>query len=281
MSQEVYEAALDLLRRLDAKNISKHLTNICKLNPDLAEDLLSSVDVPLTTKQCAESGKQYLACDYNRDGDSYRSPWSNKYYPALEDEEDAPFPSKTLREAEIFANSSFDVYRDLYFEGGISSVYLWDIDEDGNDVSKNGKIGFAGVVLIKKEIDAGKSGSWDSIHVFEVQPNESGPYATYRVTSTIILDLSAGNKEEQLLELSGNLTRQTEKELKYQDLFSHISNVGSMVEDIESKQRNMLQEVYFGKTKDVIGDLRTTKGVTSLREESEKQSELIQGMRNL
>lgn len=54
-----------------------------------------------------------------------------------------------------------------------------------------------------------------------------------------------------------------------------------MVEDIESKQRNMLQEVYFGKTKDVIGDLRTTKGVTSLREESEKQSELIQGMRNL
>jgi capping protein beta len=34
---------------------------------------------------------------------------------------------------------AFDTYRDLYFEGGVSSVYLWDMDD-----------GFAGVVLIKK-----------------------------------------------------------------------------------------------------------------------------------
>jgi capping protein beta len=40
---------------------------------------------------------------------------------------------------EVRANDAFDVYRELYFEGGISSVYFWDIDD-----------GFAGCVLLKK-----------------------------------------------------------------------------------------------------------------------------------
>lgn len=40
---------------------------------------------------------------------------------------------------EIKANEAFDVYRELYYEGGVSSVYLWDLDD-----------GFAGVVLLKK-----------------------------------------------------------------------------------------------------------------------------------
>lgn len=49
---------------------------------------------------------------------------------------------------------------DRYFEGGISSVYLWDLDH-----------GFAGVVLIKKAGDGSEmiKGCWDSIHVVEVQ----------------------------------------------------------------------------------------------------------------
>lgn len=46
-----------------------------------------------------------------------------------------------------------------YFESGICSVYLWDLDH-----------GFAGVVLIKKAGDNDKiKGCWDSIHVVEVQ----------------------------------------------------------------------------------------------------------------
>lgn len=38
---------------------------------------------------------------------------------------------------------------------------------------------------------------------------------------------------------------------------AHIVNIGRLVEDMEGKMRNMLQEVYFGKTKDVVGDLRS------------------------
>lgn len=38
---------------------------------------------------------------------------------------------------------------------------------------------------------------------------------------------------------------------------SHVANIGKMVEDMELKMRNLLQEVYFGKAKDVVGDLRS------------------------
>ncbi len=40
---------------------------------------------------------------------------------------------------EIEFNELFDAYREMYFEGGTSSVYLWDQDQ-----------GFAGCFLIKK-----------------------------------------------------------------------------------------------------------------------------------
>ena len=41
--------------------------------PSLCEDLLSSIDQPLKVMKDAKTGKDYLLCDYNRDGDSYRS----------------------------------------------------------------------------------------------------------------------------------------------------------------------------------------------------------------
>jgi capping protein beta len=109
---------------------------LCRIDQSLAEDLLSTVDQPLGVKTCAKTSKKYLTCDYNRDGDSYRSPWSGEYEPAVAD---GPLPSASLRKLEIIANDSFDIYRDLYYEGGISSCYLWDQDD-----------GFAGVAVFKK-----------------------------------------------------------------------------------------------------------------------------------
>lgn len=40
--------------------------------PDLCEELLSSVDQPLKIARDKARGKDFLLCDYNRDGDSYR-----------------------------------------------------------------------------------------------------------------------------------------------------------------------------------------------------------------
>lgn len=59
------------------------------------------------------------------------------------------------------------------------------------------------------------------------------------------------------MDLSGNMTRQVEQDLPVEDDASHIANIGKLVEDMELKMRNLLQEVYFGKAKDVVGDLRS------------------------
>ena len=56
---------------------------------------------------------------------AHRSPWSNLYEPQLDD---GAMPSDRLRQLEIDANRAFDLYREMYFEGGVSSVYLWDLE---------------------------------------------------------------------------------------------------------------------------------------------------------
>ena len=60
------------MRRLPPQQIEQNLSNLIDLVPDLCEDLLSSVDQPLKIASDKKVGKDYLLCDYNRDGDSYR-----------------------------------------------------------------------------------------------------------------------------------------------------------------------------------------------------------------
>jgi capping protein beta len=121
------------------------------------------------------------------------------------------------------------------------------------------------------------SGSWDSIHVFEAV--ERGRQAHYKLTSTIMLQLitkmgtdndSKSNSEKRATEgwkrdgevsLSGSMTRQVrfylrmvgmiveqflvkaEQDWPLHDSSSHITNIGRMIEEMEIKMRNLLQEV--------------------------------------
>uniref|UniRef100_A0A1A9ZYR2 F-actin-capping protein subunit beta n=1 Tax=Glossina pallidipes TaxID=7398 RepID=A0A1A9ZYR2_GLOPL len=178
--------------------------------------IMSSVDQPLKIAKDKEHGKDYLLCDYNRDGDSYRSPWSNTYYPPLED---GQMPSERLRKLEIEANHAFDQYREMYYEGGVSSVYLWDLDH-----------GFAAVILIKKAGDGSKKirGCWDSIHVVEVQEKPTGRAAHYKLTSTAMLWLQTNKQGSGTMNLGGSLTRQTEQDANVSESSPHIANIGRM-----------------------------------------------------
>ena len=69
----------------------------------------------------------------------------------------------SLRQLEVDMNSAFDQYRQLYYDGGIASVYLWETTDDVES--------FAGSVLFKKAGLGSQmiKGCWDSIHVFEVK----------------------------------------------------------------------------------------------------------------
>lgn len=246
MEDPQLDCALDLMRRLPPQKIESNLSNLIELVPHLCENLLSAVDQPLKVARDKAVGKDYLLCDYNRDGDSYRSPWTNQYDPPLPD---GAMPSERLRRLEIEANSAFDQYREMYFEGGVSSVYLWDLDH-----------GFAGVLLIKKAGDGSNKikGCWDSIHVVEVNEKSSGRAAHYKLTSTAMLWLQTTKTGSGTMNLGGSLTRQAEMEANVGESSPHIANIGRMVEDMENKIRNTLNDIYFSKTKDIVNGLRST-----------------------
>jgi capping protein beta len=123
------------------------------------------------------------------------------------------------------------------------------------------------------------SGAWDSIHVFEA--TDRARMSHYKLTSTVILHLSSETDALGSMDLSGNMTRQVESDMPVESDASHVANVGRLVEDMELKMRNLLrklpyncmvvlnfpassnewscfvEEVYFGKAKDVVGDLRS------------------------
>ncbi|KAL2915245.1 F-actin-capping protein subunit beta [Polyrhizophydium stewartii] len=258
---ELLDCALDLMRRQPPAKTAQNLAKLVQLVPDLTEDLLTSVDQPLKVECCAVSGRDFLLCDYNRDGNSYRSPWSNEYQPA---NPDGIKPSPKLQKLEAAANDAFDIYRDLYYGGGVSSVYMWDLDD-----------GFAGVVLIKKIVDEpGKdAGTWDSIHVLEV--TEKGKAARYRITSTIMLHInSATSPKAPSINLSGALTRLTEQECPVDSYTGHIANIGRLVEDMEFKMRDNLVQIYFGKTMGIINDLRSVKDLEAARKADALRNQL-------
>ncbi|GKV32465.1 hypothetical protein SLEP1_g41071 [Rubroshorea leprosula] len=147
-----------------------------------------------------------------------------------------------------------------YYEGGISSVYMW---EDENE-------GFVACFLIKK--DGSKTahgrrgyleeGAWDAIHVIQVGPEWEGT-ARYCLTSTVMLSLTTDDESTGTFSLSGSIRRQMNMDLAVAD--GHLCNMGKMIEEMESKLRYSLDQVYFGKTKEMVCTLRPPSEVAPMR----------------
>ena len=69
---DVIDSMLDLMRRLPPPRTEENVQTLVDICPDEADELLQSVDQPLQVMVDRATGREYLACDYNRDGDSYR-----------------------------------------------------------------------------------------------------------------------------------------------------------------------------------------------------------------
>lgn len=178
MSEQL-KAALNVMRRMPPASCETSLNGLINLVPDLTDELLQRIDQPLQVMLDPITGKQFVLCDYNRDGDSYRSPWSNQYFPDIED---GLKPSDELRKLEETFNFVFDAYRNLYYEGGFSSVYFWDIQE-GN---------FAGCFLVQKDVEKSRGlteGTWNSIHVLEAIEMKEEKSFKYKLTTTVIISM--------------------------------------------------------------------------------------------
>lgn len=262
MAEEVQlTAALNLMRRMPPSSVENSLAGLIELVPSLTDDLLNRVDQPLKIEKCQKSGKFFVLCDYNRDGDSYRSPWSNEYYPPVDD---GFLPTQKLREMEVEANLLFDIYRKLYFDTGYSSVYFFNTDE------KEEK-SFGACFLIHKDVTKVKGlnqGCWDSIHVFEVAeaPKQAGAAANapqqfeYKLTTTVMVSMKVSNDEVGDVDLSGSMTQQQSLKADISKDHSHVANMGKMLEDMELSIRNSIESIYIQKTREVINGMRLVDG---------------------
>ena len=58
------------------------------------------------------------------------------------------------------------------------------------------------------------------------------------------------------MNLGGSLMRQMERTMPFDPQSPHVINIGKLVEEHENKIRNTLNDIYFGKSRDIVNGLR-------------------------
>jgi capping protein beta len=236
-------AAFDLLRHVPPKDTEDRMFDIFDLNEELTDELISSVDIPLKIETDQETHQDFIKCDYNRDGDSYRSPFSNKYYPPLDDGQEIP---AKLRALEELGNKAFGSYLNLYFGFGTLSLYCWEIDDNA----------FGLGVFVRKDLDDQEKkfkGSISCSDVFTITEQDGGKHE-YQLVSSILLELEVeveGRKEPVIL--SGGCADTHKKILPAKDNTEHLVNVGKMIEDNAADFMEHVKQIYVSKMSEILG----------------------------
>jgi capping protein beta len=57
---------------------------------------------------------------------------------------------------------------------------------------------------------------------------------------------------------------------------THVSNLGQQIEKVENSMRATIETIYFGRTKDIVGDIRKKVGVKA-DEQSRSMQQAIRG----
>lgn len=243
-------SCIRVLQKTDPRDAEKNLSHLASFVPEgLRDELYQRADVPLKIGADKDEDRKYVLSEHNRDGDSYRSPWTSKYDPPIEN---GLQPSDRLRSIELDLNVAFDKYREMYFgKSSVSSVYLW----DGSGVGEGS--GFAGCVCIVNQIDdEGGQSYWNSKHFVDAG-SPSGGSCKYTLTSTIMLCISPDDDHKSSTYISGSLVRQNQREFRLTEEKGHIVNIGKFVEDVESEMRSEIDNVYIQRTKNVVQMVRT------------------------
>jgi capping protein beta len=173
-----------------------------------------------------------------------------------------PLPER-LRKLEVLANKAFDSYRSQYYIGGICSVYFWptSIPPEGEPTEEERpeSLAFGMALLIKNAVEHEaelKEATWDSIHVIEAEEAEP-KMLRLQITSTVLVHLEGDFPAIDSFRLGGHLTRQQEQTIRFTTDADVISGVGRIVEEAENRMRSSLQEIYFGKTHEIVNELRS------------------------
>ena len=69
----------------------------------------------------------------------------------------------------------------------------------------------------------------------------------------------ASNRLGRIFDSSSNSStlQKAEQDAPLDNHNTHLTNIGKLIEEMEIKMRATIQEIYFGKTKDILNDLRS------------------------
>ena len=184
--------------------------------------------------------------------------------------------SSQLKQLEKALNEAVSTYASLYYgSDSIVSVYIEKESENGE---------FFISILIKKvaevddeENDFQAKAVWDSVHLFEITKRSEEVEDEFVYCHTATVMLSFDNSVDQLknIKLAGNLIRQNESKFSTnKNSSNHLIHVGALLEESESRLRNDLQSVYFGRTHDIVNELRSAMPEGFLRNQADFREEM-------
>ena len=112
------------------------------------------------------------------------------------------------------------------------------------------------------------------MHLFEIAHAESE--WIYNHTATVMLSFDNSVENLKKIVLAGKLIRQNESKYpKTSEFSTHLVNIGSSIEEVESRLRNDLQSVYFGRTHDIVNELRSAMPEGFLRNQNDFREEMM------
>lgn len=250
------EKCIQLNQLLPVSNLDKNIDAISTAiydYDDLLNEFLQKVD-NRTTVNDEDPRQPYIKCEQNREGDSYRSPWTNKYDPPT----DGSYPSPKLRALEERLNQFFKIYIKSYYSTvAHCSCYCWDLGSRIED-------GFGVAIVIKNAVNQEKKlkgGAWDSSNLMTVKFKEEGGkiIGHYSLTTTISVGVEFSNQVSGDIKLSGTLARNKEatQVLKeYCDPVKQVEIIGSMTEEMETELRSKINNIYVQKSQEIIDTAR-------------------------
>ena len=230
---------------------------------DEMKDINKNFPVPFIINNSDPLGP-FIQCEFTKDNNSYRSPWSNKFFPPTESTKILP---KELRELEEKINQLIKLYLKIYYsEDALSSAYILFQDEQIS-------YGFNCYIYIKSKVKNSEYLNDDSFlestNIVSVKfmqertddPNKKKIKVIYKTNTIFLFKLSLKNYENCVF----NGTKycdclKTNYISNFFDYENHLKYIGKSIEENEANLRLKLEKIYLEKNNYICKDIRAQEG---------------------
>jgi capping protein beta len=270
--EKIYDpkkAIINLTKILSVNESTDFNLNIIPffLRKEERKDVFKRFPIPFSINNSDKLGP-FIESEFNKDDNSYRSPWSNQYFPPFNsDKTSIKLLPKELRELEERLNKLIKLYLKLYYsDDAISSAYISFQDESISN-------GFNCCVLIKGRVlnsEYLKDTSFlESTNIISVKfmrerakdTNVERIKVIYKTNTIFLFKLEL----KELDNCCYNGTKNCECiKTTYADYYfdydKHLKHIGSSIEENEGILRTKIDEIYLDKNDYICKEIRTEEG---------------------